>query len=110
MTSDDGTTVYRQSNVEMIGDSLWLPLRELLEVTGHPLLDARVTGGGAPGQSGLIAGIHSTEGICGVWVRFFVGRIDNSRLLSTVSIDLWRHTAELVYDRKGRLSHCPIHH
>jgi peptidoglycan-N-acetylglucosamine deacetylase len=45
MTSDDGTTVYRQSNVEMIGDSLWLPLRELLEVTGHPLLEARVTGG-----------------------------------------------------------------
>lgn len=45
LTSDDGTTVYRQSNVVMIGSSLWIPLRELLEATGHPLLEARVTGG-----------------------------------------------------------------
>ncbi|MNC33311.1 hypothetical protein D3C75_816990 [compost metagenome] len=43
LISDDGTSEYKQSNVEMISDSLWLPLRELLEATGHPLLEAQVT-------------------------------------------------------------------
>jgi peptidoglycan/xylan/chitin deacetylase (PgdA/CDA1 family) len=43
LTSDDGISASRESDVQMIGASLWLPLRELLEAAGHPLLEVKVT-------------------------------------------------------------------
>lgn len=43
LVSDDGTLITRKSDVELIGSSLWLPLRDLLEEAGHPLLEVKVT-------------------------------------------------------------------
>ncbi|CAM4408346.1 polysaccharide deacetylase [Paenibacillus typhae] len=43
LTSGDGTLITRNSDIELIGSSLWLPLRDLLEEAGHPLLEVRVT-------------------------------------------------------------------
>lgn len=42
-TTGDGITVSKESKVEMTGASLWVPLRELLEAAGHPLLEVKVT-------------------------------------------------------------------
>ncbi|MNC19007.1 hypothetical protein D3C75_669300 [compost metagenome] len=43
LISGDGTHVTRESDVELIGSALWLPLRDLLEESGHPLLEVKVT-------------------------------------------------------------------
>lgn len=44
MNLPSGAKVTRAAGVQMIGSSLWVPLRELLDVTGHPPLGISVTG------------------------------------------------------------------
>lgn len=43
LTTDEGTLITRSSDIELIGSALWLPLRDLLEEAGHPLLEVNVT-------------------------------------------------------------------
>ncbi|MNC72054.1 hypothetical protein D3C75_1230600 [compost metagenome] len=44
VTFADGRQQQRNTGVQMIGSSLWVPLRSLLEAVGHPVLTAGVTG------------------------------------------------------------------
>lgn len=44
VTFADGRQQQRITDVQLIGSSLWVPLRSLLEAVGHPVLTAGVTG------------------------------------------------------------------